>query len=193
MIRRFLILPLVCMAATFTPVLGAVPECDAYLFAYFEGRGDGSLQEHLRFAVSDDGITWKALNRNSPVISSDTISLTGGIRDPHILRGEDGSFYMVATDMNTVRDGWGSNPGIVLLKSHNLTEWTHSTINLSKDYPKHFSDAYWVWAPQTIYDPDTRKYMIYFTLRRSDAGKGLVTYYAYANRDFTGFESEPSM
>ena len=101
MIRRFLILPLVCMAATFTPVLGAVPECDAYLFAYFEGRGDGSLQEHLRFAVSDDGITWKALNRNSPVISSDTISLTGGIRDPHILRGEDGSFYMVATDMNT--------------------------------------------------------------------------------------------
>lgn len=193
MIRRFLILPLVCMAATFTPVLGAVPECDAYLFAYFEGRGDGSLQEHLRFAVSDDGITWKALNRNSPVISSDTISLTGGIRDPHILRGEDGSFYMVATDMNTVRDGWGSNPGIVLLKSHNLTEWTHSTINLSKDYPKHFSDAYWVWAPQTIYDPDTRKYMIYFTLRRSDAGKGLVTYYAYANRDFTGFESEPKV
>ena len=165
-----------------------------YLFAYFEGQGPGALQEHLRFAISNDGFNWNALNHNSPIISSDTISITGGIRDPHILRAEDGkSFYMVATDMNTVRDGWGSNPGIVMLKSDDLINWTHSIVNLSKDYSKHFSDAYWVWAPQTIYDPEVKKYMVYFTLRRNNRDKGLVTYYAYANKDFTGFESEPKI
>ena len=63
---------------------------EGYLFAYFEGRGDAKQQEHLRFALSDDGVNWRALNENRPVIASDTISESGGIRDPHILRGEDG-------------------------------------------------------------------------------------------------------
>lgn len=35
--------------------------------------------------------------------------------------------------------------------------------------------------------------MVYFTLRRDDPSKGLVTYYAYANHDFTGFEGEPKV
>ena len=163
---------------------------EGYLFAYFEGRGDAKQQEHLRFALSDDGVNWSALNENRPVIASDTISESGGIRDPHILRGEDGRFYIVATDMNTAKNGWNENPGIVLLSSDDLLHWKHAKINLSKDYPKHFGDAYWVWAPQTIYDRKAKKYMIYFTLQRNDR-KSLITYYAYANKDFTGFESEP--
>jgi len=164
-----------------------------YLFAYFEGRGESKLQEQLRFAVSSDGQNWYALNGNKPVIASDSISESGGIRDPHILRGEDGMFYIVATDMNTVKNGWGSNPGIVLMKSADLVTWQHTKINLAKDYPENFADAYWVWAPQTIYDCKAGKYMIYFTLRREDKSKGLVTYYAYANSDFTAFESEPKV
>lgn len=182
------------VAAAGLPAFAAgSPEYAGYLFSYFEGRGPGKEQEHLRFALSTDGVNWKALNHNSPIINSDTIAVTGGIRDPHILRGEDGCYYMVATDMNTVRDGWGSNPGIVLLKSKNLTDWTHSTVELAKAFPKNFGDAYWVWAPQTIFDPEAGKYMIYFTLRRNDKKKGLVTYYAYANKDFTAFESEPKV
>lgn len=155
---------------------------EGYLFAYFEGRGDAKQQEHLRFALSDDGVNWRALNENRPVIASDTISESGGIRDPHILRGEDGRFYIVATDMNTAKNGWNENPGIVLLSSDDLLHWKHAKINLSKDYPKHFGDAYWVWAPQTIYDRKAKKYMIYFTLQRNDR-KSLITYYAYANKD----------
>ena len=163
---------------------------EGYLFAYFEGGGDAKQQEHLRFALSDDGVNWRALNENRPGIASDTISESGGIRDPHILRGEDGRFYIVATDMNTAKNGWNENPGIVLLSSDDLLHWKHAKINLSKDYPKHFGDAYWVWAPQTIYDRKAKKYMIYFTLQRNDR-KSLITYYAYANKDFTGFESDP--
>lgn len=165
-----------------------------YLFAYFEGSGDGNLQEHLRFAVSEDAKNWYALNGNRPVISSDTISESGGIRDPHILRGEDGRYYIVATDMKVAKNGWNENPGIVLLSSDDLVNWRHSKINLAKQYAEHFSDAYWVWAPQTIYDRKAKKYMIYFTLQRTgDGRKSLITYYAYANKDFTDFESEPKV
>jgi len=165
-----------------------------YLFAYFEGGGDQKLMEQLRFAVSEDAQNWYALNGNRPIIASDSISESGGIRDPHILRGEDGCYYIVATDMHTYdpKQGWGSNPGIVLLKSQDLVNWTHAKINLSKDWSGHFGDAYWVWAPQTIYDRKARKYMIYFTLQRNDR-KTLITYYAYANKDFTAFESEPKV
>ncbi len=162
----------------------------AYLFAYFEGTGEGRQQEHLRFAVSEDAIHRHALNDNAPVVSSDTISKSGGIRDPHILRGEDGFFYLVATDMNTVKNGWTENSGIVMMKSADLVNWSHAYVDLPKDFAQHFADAYWVWAPQTIYDHKVGKYMVYFTLQRNDR-KDLITYYAYANRDFTGFESDP--
>ena len=167
------------------------PQYAGYLFAYFEGGGDGNMQEHLRFAVSEDARNWYALNGNRPVVGSDSISESGGIRDPHILRGEDGCYYIVATDMKVAKYGWNENPGIVLMKSADLVNWSHSKINLGKDWPA-FSDAYWVWAPQTIYDRKAKKYMIYFTLQRTNDGRrSLITYYAYANKDFTAFESEP--
>ena len=170
------------------------PQFAGYLFAYFEGGGDTKLMEQLRFAVSEDAQNWYALNGNRPIIASDTISESGGIRDPHILRGENGDYYIVATDMHTYdpKQGWGANPGIVMLRSTDLVNWTHAKVVLAKDYAKNFGDAYWVWAPQTIYDRKAKKYMIYFTLQRSDR-KTLITYYAYANKDFTGFESEPKV
>ena len=193
------LLTLAMALATLAPIQAktvkkAAPQKYAgYLFAYFEGRGEGRLQEHLRFAVSEDAKNWYALNSGKPVVMSDSISESGGIRDPHILRGEDGQYYIVATDMNTVKNGWKENPGIVLMKSKDLVTWTHSKINLGKDWPA-FKDAYWVWAPQTIYDNKAKKYMIYFTLQRTgDGRKSLITYYAYANKDFTAFESEPKV
>ena len=166
---------------------------DAYLFAYFEGGGPGILQEQLRYAVSPDAVNWYALNNNQPIVPSKEISKTGGIRDPHILRGDDNnSFYMVATDMFTKRDGWGSNPGIVMMKSNDMINWNHSVIDLAVLYPKKFGDVHWVWAPQTFYDHKKKKYLVYFTVRYKDDHK-LDFYSAYANKDFTGFESEPRL
>lgn len=165
---------------------------EGYLFAYFEGTGDIKLQEQLRFAVSADGFNWSALNGNQPVIPSDKISQTGGVRDPHMLRGEDGSFYMTATDMFTAKNGWETNPGIVMLHSKDLVNWQHSVIDLAKMYPKKFGNVKWVWAPQTIYDPEVRKYLVYFTVRFNNDTK-LDFYAAYANQNFTGFEKEPAL
>ncbi len=162
---------------------------EGYLFAYFEGGRGG---EALRFAVSRDAVNWYALNQDQPIIPSADISESGGIRDPHIIKGGDGWYYIVATDMNTEQNGWGSNPGIVMMRSKDLIEWEHSYLNLSHTYPDHFGDAHWVWAPQSIWDSKAKKQMVYFTLRRAN-DQGLVTYYAYANKDFTGFESEPQV
>lgn len=166
---------------------------EGYLFAYFEGKGEGVDQEQLRFAISEDAIYWYALNENHPIIPSSRISQTGGIRDPHILRGgKNDGFYIVATDMFTVRDGWGSNPGIIMMRSDNLVDWKHSIIDLAKLYPEKFGNVHWVWAPQTFYDEKVKKYLVYFTVRYKDDDK-LDFYAAYANKDFSGFEKEPQL
>ena len=54
----------------------------AYLFAYF--TGNSKIEEANRFAISNDGYNYRALNSNNPIISSEKISSTGGVRDPHI-------------------------------------------------------------------------------------------------------------
>lgn len=166
---------------------------DGYLFAYFEGAGVGAEQEQLRFAASSNGTDWFALNHNKPIISSQTIAASGGIRDPHILRSHDGkSFFITATDMSTHKNGWDRNTGIVMMKSKDLLSWSSVSIDLSKIYPKKFGDVKWVWAPQTIYHPEAKKYLVYFTVRYHNNTK-LDFYAAYANRDFTGFEQEPKL
>ena len=93
----------------------------AYLFTYF--TGNAPEQEQICYAISTDGFSYTPLNDGKPVISSDTISLKKGVRDPHILRGEDGYFYMVVTDMRSSQ-GWTSNRGIVLMRSKDMVNWT---------------------------------------------------------------------
>jgi hypothetical protein len=168
-------------------------ELQGYLFTYFEGSGPRTSDEQVRFAASADAVNWFALNNNQPIIASEEISGTGGIRDPHILRGEDEkSFYMVATDMNTAKNGWAHNPGIVMLQSGDLINWKHSFIDLEKSYSVKFANIQWVWAPQTIYDPAADKYLVYFTVKYKDDLK-LDFYCAYAKKDFSGFENEPKL
>lgn len=157
-----------------------------YLFAYF--TGNDPLDESIHFALSPDGLNFKALNDNAAVIDSRLISETGGVRDPHIMRAEDGkTFYMVVTDM-TCNKGWDSNRGLTLLKSDDLINWTASPINIQKRYKGH-DDLKRVWAPQTIYDKDAGKYMVYFSMQHGNGPD--IIYYAYANDDFTDFTSKP--
>ncbi len=162
------------------------PDYTAYLFAYFVGNGPG--QEQVHYAVSRDGYTYKALNNNQPVIDSKTISKSGGVRDPHILRAQNGTFYMVLTDLYVPEMGW-SNTAMVLLKSEDLVNWSHTVIDIPATYPERFGNVNRVWAPQTAYDHQQDKYMIYWSMRQNrDAD---IIYYAYANADFTGLQSEP--
>jgi len=161
----------------------------AYLFSYF--TGNSQQEEQIRFAVSRDGLNYYALNKNEPIVSSDTIAVKAAVRDPHILRGEDGCFYMVATDMKSA-EGWSSNRGLVLMKSKDLVNWSHSAINFPTTWGNKFGDVTRIWAPQTIYDPQAGKYMVYFSILTSKPGDYDKEYYCYANKDFTEL-SEPKV
>lgn len=170
------------------PPVIADKDLTAYLFVYF--TGNSVEKEAVRYAVSADGYHYYHLNNNKPVIDSKKISATGGVRDPHILRGDDGkTFYMVLTDMTSSK-GWDSNRGMVLLKSTDLVHWESTVVNIQTTFPGN-EDLKRVWAPQTIYDAKEGKYMIYFSLQY--AGGPDKIYYAYANKDFTGLESAPKL
>ena len=143
----------------------------AYLFTYF--TGNAPEKEQICYALSHDGWNYTPLNQGMPVIGSDSIALTGCVRDPHILRGEDGYFYQVVTDMKSSL-GWSSNRGMVLMRM--------------------FARVVRVWAPQTIYDESAGKYMVYFSILTDDDSCPYDrVYYAYANSDFSDFEGEPKV
>lgn len=166
----------------------ALPEKDlnAYLFVYF--TGNDVKDETVHYAASPDGYHYYALNNNQPVLDSKAIASTGGVRDPHILRGDDGkTFYMACTDMTSSK-GWDSNRAMVLLKSTNLVNWTSSVVNIQTAFPNN-EDLKRVWAPQTIYDAKAGKYMVYFSMQHGNGPDKI--YYAYANKDFTALESTP--
>lgn len=165
----------------------AAGEPSAYLFAYFVGNGPG--EEQIHFAVSEDGFNYKALNRNRPVIDSREISVSGGVRDPHILRGVDGkTFYMVVTDLYVPEMGW-NNRAMVLMKSADLIQWESTVVDIPATFPAEFGEVNRVWAPQTIYDETVGKYMVYFSMKEGEDPDKI--YYAYANQDFTGLEAAP--
>lgn len=161
-------------------------EYAAYLFVYF--TGNDISQEAICFALSSDGYQFKALNHGQPVMESREISSSGGVRDPHILRSEDGKrFYMVCTDMVSAR-GWESNRAMVLLQSSNLLDWEHAVVNIQTRFENQ-ETLKRVWAPQTIFDVEAGKYMIYWSMKHGE-GEDII-YYAYANEAFTDLESEP--
>lgn len=101
------------------------PKFTGYLFTYFEGRGEGELQEQLRFAISEDGINWRALNGNRPVIASDTISESGVFK----LNGSDE--YVLMYDLY-------SNGRYEFQRSKDLFSFTQKPESFTKDfYPRH--------------------------------------------------------
>ena len=173
---------------------------ESYLFDYF--TGNSPEEEQICFALSDDGYNYTLLNDGEPVIASADIARKKCVRDPHILRGEDGNtFYMVVTDMRS-NDGWSSNDGLVLLKSSDLIHWTSSAIDFPDTWPDMFNREALtqVWAPQTIYDPVEKKYMVYYSIGWNGATQQAaresrteqdnhkthyVIYCSYANEDFT--------
>lgn len=163
-----------------------------YLFVYF--TGNAPEKEQICYAVSDDGFNYTPLNDGQPIIGSDTIARSKGVRDPHILRCADGWFRMTVTDMRC-RLGWDSNRGIVLMRSRDLVHWEHHTVHFPERFVNTpFANVTRVWAPQTFYDEKAGKYMVYFSLLTAD---GTIpydrVYWCYANDDFTDLEGEPQV
>lgn len=181
--KRFLTFLLLVMMVGSCAFAADKNKLTAYVFVYFINNSPEG--EQLRYAVSRDGFNWAPLNNGYKIADVDNVARWKCIRDPHILRGEDGkTFYMVMTDMKCTA-GWTSNDGIVMMKSRDLVNWKMTAIDFPTVWPETFDRERLtrVWAPQTIYDRDAKKYMVYYSLENE--GKHLSIYYSYANKDFT--------
>jgi beta-xylosidase len=120
---------------------------EALLFAYFKGNGEDGL--HL--ATSPDGLQWTALNGDksllAPAVSKDKL-----MRDPCIIRGQDGLFHMVWTT------SWHDR-GIGYASSKDLVHWSEQQeIPVMAPEP----EARNCWAPEITYDAAHKQYLIYW-------------------------------
>ena len=170
-----------------------------YLLVYFKDQDQSAYM-----AISSDGYTFTDVNNGNPVFLGTLLAEQKGVRDPHITRGPDGAFYLAMTDLHAFgkragfRDteferpaekyGWGNNRAIVLMKSYDLIHWTHSDFRVDKAFPE-LGDIDCSWAPQTVYDPEEKRMMVYFTIRYEN--KECHLYYSYTDNDFTKLETTP--
>lgn len=168
------LMALTCFTALPFAASAATPATSAggkYVFAYF--TGDNTSEQKIRFAVSDDGYNFTAINGNQPVVEQTTG--TGCARDPYLFRGQDGYFYMVATDMDASLGWWDVNDAMTVWRSADLVNWSDESHISIKDVKNADGTpalpanetVHCFWAPQVIWDASTGKYMVYFSLSTS--------------------------
>ena len=183
------------------PLLANEDKMGAYLLVYFKDN-----THSLYFALSPDGYIFTDVNDGKPVASGEELASQKGVRDPHITRGPDGAFYLAMTDLHVFgqragyrttrweRDAakydWGNNRGFVLMKSFDLIHWTDTNVLLDEAFDE-LKDIGCAWAPETIYDADAGKMMLYFTMRL-DHGRTKL-YWAYTDDDFTKLTTLPQL
>ena len=129
----------------------------AFLMAYFVGDSVEENRMHLCWSL--DGLKWTALNNDKPVVTSSMS--TKAIRDPAILRKEDGTFVLMYTDA-----AWSveQKPTSGFWDSPDLVNWSNQRIR-----PLSSNPAVPAWGPEAIYDPATGKYIVLWSTARSDS------------------------
>ena len=171
----------------------------AYLFSYFKDE-----THSIYFATSTDGYTFTDINGGEPVFLGKDLGEQKGVRDPHVMRGPDNAFYMSMTDLHIYAQreglratewerpredyGWGNNRSLIFMKSYDLINWTYALVHIADLFPE-FSDIGAAWAPQTIFDTERKKLMVYFTVRHKGGHNYMV--YSYADDAFTTLETTP--
>lgn len=180
------------------PAVSEGEEYAGYLFAYFTGASRA-----IHFAVSADGYHYTALNGNKAVITQ-TVGRKSA-RDPYIIKGQNGDYYMMATDLyggnqqeELDKNGnyvWGANTGIVTWHSTDLVNWDNETlITIRGEYGSTSADNQrMVWAPEAIWDKDKGEYMIYWSMEGGEQhGDKLMIWYSYT-KDFKSLTQEPKV
>ena len=156
-----------------------------YMFAYFKG----SSKDGLHLAYSLDGYNWLALKNDSSFLKR-AVAKESLMRDPCIIKGNDGLFHMVWTVSS-------NDMGIGYANSKDLVHW-----NEQKYLPlmAHEDSARNCWAPEITYDKKKNRYMIYWATTIAgkykmdtviESGYNHRMYYVYTN-NFEQF-SNPKM
>lgn len=163
---------------------------EAYLFAHFVGTESSANEEQIYFSVSEDGLNWTTLNDNQPILISDKGEK--GVRDPHIIRGEDGKYFVIATDLSIYnrrddKNRWGTcqtsgSKNIVIWESDDLVNWSDSRlVKVAAD------NAGCTWAPEAVYDSERDMYMVFWASKVSDDNYATQRIYRSFTKDFKEF------
>ena len=149
---------LVCaliLTALFISTGTAFAADEAYIMGYFAENGNyGAARYALHLAYSYDGLNFVPLNQNNAV----AIPTLGnqGLRDPFILRKQDGNFVVIATDMKGIDmmgnrskylQCWDSNDGLQTFTNYRLLQ-VHNWSNTH------------AWAPEAFWDPNKKQYAV---------------------------------
>lgn len=133
------------------PPAAQAASCAAYVMGYFNRSGD---RYALHLAVSDDGLQWAPLNQNEPVVTP--AAGTQGLRDPYILRKQDGTFVVLATGLKG-RVFHQNDQYIHVWDSANLTSFTNHRRARLHTMATHS------WAPEAFKVPARNAYAVIYS------------------------------
>ncbi|MGA4988673.1 glycoside hydrolase family 43 protein [Nonomuraea bangladeshensis] len=166
--RRALILLAALCAALGVGVSPASAANTAYVFAYFtESPNMNGANYGLHLAVSQDGLNWTPLNQNNPVVTPTAGTL--GLRDPFILRKQDGTFVVLATDLNGTDFGQ-NNQYLHVWDSTDLTSFTGYRRIRMHNLNTH------TWAPTAFWDASRGQYGIVYSANNGSTDVFMVNY-----------------
>lgn len=163
---------------------------NGYLFVHFKGTESTPDEEQIYFALSRDALTWQNVNGGKPIMKSELGEK--GLRDPHILRAENGKFYMIATDLSIysrrgMKDMWtdcqtrGSRQ-IAVWESDDLVNWSEQRmVTVAAE------DAGCAWAPESIYDHERGEYMVFWASKTAEDGFKKQRIWRAYTKDFINF------
>ncbi|WP_246083762.1 glycoside hydrolase family 43 protein [Nonomuraea diastatica] len=140
----------------------------AYVMGYFKESPNQSGDSYaLHLAVSSDGLSWTPLNQNNPV-ATPTAGMQG-LRDPYILRKQDGTFVVLATDLKG-RVFNLNNQYIHVWDSVNLTGFTgYRRVRL------HGMNTH-AWAPEAFWVPSRDQYAVIYSASNGTRDVLMVNY-----------------
>ncbi|GAA3836230.1 glycoside hydrolase family 43 protein [Streptomyces phyllanthi] len=142
----------------------------AYVMVYFtEANNLGAGTDYgLHLAVSPDGLNWTPLNQNNPVATPTAGAL--GLRDPFVMRKQDGTFVVLATDLKGT--DWNYN-------SQYIHVWDSADLRTFTGYRrlKLHDMATHSWAPEAFWDAGRGQYaVIYSSVNSSGHNVIMVNY-----------------
>ncbi|KAA0923032.1 glycoside hydrolase family 43 protein [Streptomyces apricus] len=127
----------------------------AYAMCYFtESTNLGLGTDYgLHLAVSTDGLNWTPLNQNNPLVTPTAGAL--GLRDPFLLRKQDGTFVVLATDLKGT--DWSYN-------SQYVHVWDSADLRTFTGYRrlKLHDMATHSWAPEAFWDAGRGRYAVIY-------------------------------
>ncbi len=155
------------LAAAGSPAAAAGP-FGGYVMGYFTESPNRLANDYgLHLAVSTDGLNWTPLNQNNPVVTP--TAGTGGLRDPFILRKQDDTFAVVATDLNGT-DFTQPNQYIHVWDSVNLRSFTgYRRVRM------HTMNTH-TWAPEAFWDASRGQYGIIYSAHNGTRDVFMVNY-----------------